>query len=591
MSAIARASATRSPSSSTARNWTRARRPAEALPGRARQQGAIGLFGILTLLLALLFTALAVDTGRLWFEHRQLQAVADIAALEAARSLDCGRNPGNAAAIAQAAAKRNGFTGDLGVSPNRVEVGGLNTVNGLRKFQSGGDRNVVHVLATNPVPASLVLGGFFGKTTLISAQATARGEPPHATFSAGSYLLRIGATNQDANLLNGLLGGLLGSSLSLDALSYKGLASADVNLAQLVRASGTVGSVEGLLNANLSVAQVIDLTAGALQQQGAAQVALDALQQIRAAAEVNQAMVRLGDVLDVKVPASDAAGKVGVNVFDLVNTTIMVANHQHAVSLPLAIQAGQLLQVNSRIDIISPPQIAVGPPGQDAAGQWCAQARTAQVRVTATTRSDITVLGTGIVLDLGLSSTVAPGEAHLATLAARAGATQAVIGATPGIATVNLTGSSGTGTATATAMVLGIPVPIRIGLNLPIQTASAASLTYNVATPIAGHLPATQSIASPVGGSLANALSNPNAITLEPDLSVLGVLGLLLQPVAKGIINGLLGPLVNTVLSPLLSSIGTQLLDPLLKLLGIQLGGLDVTVEDIEYTGGSQLVI
>jgi uncharacterized membrane protein len=140
--------------------------------------------------------------------------------------------------------------------------------------------------------------------------------------------------------------------------------------------------------------------------------------------------------------------------------------------------------------------------------------------------------------------------------------------------------------------VLGIAIPIHIGLNLPIQPAGSSPLTYDVATPVTGHLPATQSIASPVGSSLANALSStPNAITLDPDLSVLGVLGFLLEGVAKGIVNDLLGPLINTVLSPLLSGIGTQLLDPLLKLLGIQLGGLDVTLEGLQYTGGSQLVI
>lgn len=560
--------------------------------GPGRQRGAIGLFGILTLLLALLFTALAVDTGRLWFQRRQLQAIADIAALEAARRLDCGRNPGDITAIAQAAMKRNISPDDKKTSLARVEVGGLTTANGLRQFQLNGNNDVVHVVATRPVPASLVLGGFFGQDMLMSAEATARGEPPHATFSAGSFLLRLNTNSQDATLINGLLGGLLGSSLSLDAVSYKGLASTDVNLADLVRAQGTVGSVEGLLDANMSVADVVNLTASALQQQGAAQATLDVLQQLHAAALVNQATVRLGDVLDVKVPASDAAGKVGINVFDLVNTTIMVANHQHAVTLPLSIQAGQLLQVNSRIEIIEPPQIAVGPPGQDAGGHWCAQARTAQVRAIATAHSNITLLATGIVLDLGLSATVAPGEAHLESLTAKAGATQAVIGATPGIATLNLTGSSGTGNATATAMVLGIAIPINIGLNLPIQPAGASQLAYNVATPTAGHLPVTQTIASPVGGSLANALSNtPNAITLDPDLSNLGLLGFLLQGIARGIINGLLGPLINTVLAPLLSGIGTQLLDPLLKLLGIQLGGLDVTIEDIKYTGGAQLVI
>ena len=49
------------------------------------QRGAIGLFGIMTLLLAVLFVSLVVDSGRLWMQKRQLQSIADIAAIEAAQ--------------------------------------------------------------------------------------------------------------------------------------------------------------------------------------------------------------------------------------------------------------------------------------------------------------------------------------------------------------------------------------------------------------------------------------------------------------------------------------------------------------------------
>lgn len=539
-----------------------------ALPGR--QRGAIGLFGILTLLLALVFTALAVDAGRLWFERRQIQAIADLAALEAARGLGCGGNAGDVAAAAQAAAVRNGFGGDLTAAPNRVEVGGLVTVAGLRQFSAGSATDAVHVVASESVPASLVLGGFFGQNTLISAEATARAEPSHAAFSAGSYLLRLSATAEDANLLNLLLGGLLGSSLALDAVSYQGLASTDLNLAQLVRAHGSVGTVEELLAADLSVAEVIGLAATAVGQNSAAAASLSQLQ----LAAVNNAAVSLADVLDVSVPASDAAGKVGINVLDLISTTLMVANQNHAVSLPLAVNLGSLLNVNALVNVIEPPRIAVGPPGRNAAGGWCAQARTAQIEARATVQANLGVAA----LDLALAATVAPGEAHLESLDTVPGATRAVINATPGIATLALTNAAGSGSATLTA--LGIPVAI--GLDLPIQTAGGSDLVYDVASPVAEHLPMRQSIAAPLGGSLASALANPGAVRLE--LPVLG-------PILGGLVSGIVSPLLGTVVSPLLGFIGSALLDPLLRLLGLQLGGLDVTLEDIEYTGGAQLVI
>ncbi|WP_265944073.1 TadG family pilus assembly protein [Dechloromonas sp. A34] len=537
-----------------------------------RQGGAIGLFGILTLLTALLFTALAVDAGRLWIERRQLQSIADLAALEAARSLGCAGDIENALAAAQEAATRNGFTGNLNNAPNLLQVGGLNTVAGKRQFAAGTGNEAVHVTATRTVPASLVLGGFFGQNTLISAQATARGEPSHATFTAGSYLLRISTTPEDAGLLNGLLGGLLGSSLALDAISYKGLASTDVNLAQLVRAGAGVGSVEELLDANLSVADIIGLTATAVSQQSGVDAAVTAGLQQLLAASVNNAAVRLGDVLDVSVPASDAAGKVGINVFDLITTTLMVANKQHAVSLPLAINLGSLINVNARINVIEPPQIAVGPPGQDAAGNWCTQARTAQIDVTAAVKVDVLLAR----IDLGLQTQVAQGEAHLESLSVAPGATRAVIGATPGIATIKLTKADGSGHGALISALGGLIPLAEIGLDLPVQPGNPSQLVYDVANPVSEHLPLNHSLASPLGDSLATTLADPAAL----DIKVLGL-----------DLGGVLSPVLSQVVSPLLGFIGSAVLDPLLRLLGLQLGGLDVTLEDVEYTGGARLAI
>ncbi|WIM05770.1 MAG: pilus assembly protein TadG-related protein [Candidatus Nitricoxidivorans perseverans] len=560
------------------------RRPAKAGGFRARQRGAIGFFGVLNLLLALIFTAMAVDAGRLWFERRKVQAVADIAALEAARNLGCGGNPGNALAAAQAAADRNGFTGDLSVA-----VGGLTTVDGLRQFNTDTSNESAHVVATKPVPASLVLGGLFGQTTRMSAEATARAEPAHATFSAGSYLARVSATDKDANLLSALLGSLLGSSLSLDVLSYQGLASTEVNLLQLVKASASVGTVEELLAADLTVADVIGLTATALGQQGVVDASVTAAMQNLLTATVNNLDVRLGEVLDVSMPGSDAAAKVGINVFDLITTTILVANKERAVSLPsLSVNLGGLLNINVSVDIISPPQIAVGPPGRDAAtGLWCTQARTAQLGVTASVVANVLGLAN---IDLGLGVQLAQGEAHLETLDLTPGATQAVIGATPGIAALNLTNAAGSGPAMI--KLLGLTIATIAPLDLSIQPPSPTDLVFPIDSPVAEHLPtATQSVSSSIGSSLESALSNPDLIHIELLPDSLGPLLDLLLGLLGLDLNDLLGDLLSEVLAPLLGFIGGAVLDPLLKLLGIQLGGLDVTIQNIQYNGGARLVI
>ena len=101
-------------------------------------------------------------------------------------------------------------------------------------------------------------------------------------------------------------------------------------------------------------------------------------------------------------------------------------------------------------------------------------------------------------------------------------------------------------------------------------------LTFEVATPVAGHLPAQRSTSSSLGNTLATALANPNII----QVTVLNALAL----------GPILNAVINTVLSPLLGFIGSALLDPLLRLLGLQVGGLDVTLIDVVYNGGAQLV-
>ncbi|MDD2664224.1 MAG: TadG family pilus assembly protein [Dechloromonas sp.] len=565
-----------------------------AVPGRAerplpasRQRGAIGLFGILTLLTGLLFTALAVDAGRLWMERRQLQSIADMAALEAAGTIGCAANLADVQAAAQAAAQRNGYGDNLTQAPNRVEIGKLKTVGGERQFIAGAAPEAVHVVATESVPASLLLGGLIGNRVRITAEATARAEPAQATFGAGSYLLRVSATGKDANLLNLLLGGLLGSSLSLDVASYQGLANANVTLLQLLQVNATVGSVEELLNANLTIREVIDMTRGAviLHDSGLSTVvgALDSL----LLNTVNALDLRLGDVLNVATPVTDAAANLDLNVLDLITATLMVANKNHAISLPLGINIPGLVNLSADINIIQPPQIAVGPAGRDADGNWCTEAKTAQIDVGVT--SFINVLGLATV-DLKLALEVAQGTAHLKTLVTQAGAAQAVIGATPGIASVMLTNQAGTGPASV-SLLFDLIQLARIGINLPIQPGNATDLNYDVSTPIAGKLPITQSVSSSLGDSLANALKSPDALDVE--LLVIPGLGELLKILSLGLIDldDILDTVLNSVLSPLLGMLGEALLDPLLRLLGIQLGGLDVTLHDIKYRGGAQLVI
>lgn len=557
--------------------------PGRRCAARHRQSGAIGIFAALVLMLALLFTALAVDAGRLWMEKRKLQTVADMAAMEAARNAGCGGNLGYVLPAAQYAAERNGYADNLGNAPNAVETGWIEIDGTLRTFVTrppagiSGDENAVHVHATKEVPASLILGGLWGSTVRIAADATARAEPPQASFRLGSNLLSISTSNEDATLLNALLSGLLGSTLDLDVLSWKGIANANVNLANLVKISHLgVGSVEKLLDTSLNVAEVLALTAEALTQQAVVDVAAVVGLETLASVAIDNLPIKLGDVLDVAMPASRAAAEASINVLDLITTTLLIANNQSAVDLALGIPG----LAGIRLVILEAPRLAVGPPGESSRGDMCTEAKTAQTRLSVVI--DPNILGI-IKIDLALNVELAPSRANLSSVMLQPGHANVDIDVNPGVVALSLTNSAFNGPAKALELgLLGLEIlKAEVGANLPIIAPNAETVNFDVDYP-SPTLPETKEteIAVKLSESLQYALSQPDAITV--DVSLLGI--------SLGILNDLVRTLLD-VLTPILTQVAQLILDPLLKILGVKLGGADVTLEEVQYGRGAELVI
>jgi uncharacterized membrane protein len=223
----------------------------------------LGILGALTLLLSVLFTALAVDTGRLMLEKRRLQAVADMAALDASsQSGSCGDGTlATAEAAAVASAARNNHL----VSGTRtlvVELGNYSKdeATGVRTWPPEDsalhDRPMsVKVTAGNTVPASLFAGGILGEEATLQASAVAQRQAL-AGFSGGSGLLSL--DSKKSALLNPLLGGILGSSVNLTLVSYQGIAATNITLESLRIAAG-VGTVQELLDANLTLVELLQI--------------------------------------------------------------------------------------------------------------------------------------------------------------------------------------------------------------------------------------------------------------------------------------------------------------------------------------------
>lgn len=540
---------------------------------RFHQRGAIGLMGALTLMMAVLFTALAVDSGRLWMQQKKLQVIADIAAIEAARNLGCAADVTDALAAAQAAAENNGFQGNLANSPNLVDLGSVNTSSGIREFISGDGAAAVYVRATQEVPSSLVAGGLFGGNIMLSAEAVSLADPHAAAFSGGSYTASL--NSEDSVLLNALLGEMLGAPLNLGVVSYQGIAQTNITLQDLLQVTSDVGNYEELLNSSVQLAELLQLFVEAATRSGTADVQAIAAMQSIANVAVRDLSLRLADVLAVTTPDANAAATVGLNALSLITTSVLVANGNHAVTLPLGVNLASIASINALVTVVEPPQIALGPPA-NTDGTICTSMKTAEVRIEVPVVVSIPLLAR---IDLSLNVEVAQGNADLLAVDSGDAETDVRIAAQPGIAAITLTNTAGSGPARVSAL-LGLPLA-DIGLDLPLQPPSSEMLDFSVDHPVADDLPQEASIDSPLGGSLQNALSQSDALCVMLIGSMQCEAGL----------SGLINTVVSTLVSPLLGEIGRVLLDPLLELLGIKLGGMDVTLEGVHHHQANPLVI
>jgi uncharacterized membrane protein len=590
--------------------------------GRERQRGAIGVMAAITLLMALVCLALVIDTGRLYNEQRKLQRVADMAALEAATlSGMCGaQDAATVQSYVTASAARNNFVPVAGETLSGVLGtvsldGGYGAAQTRRTFSPGGDMaDSVRVQVTHNVPTSLVLNvaSLFSNlpTRLtLSAQATAR-RTAMAGISAGSGVLSLNSSNSP--LLNALLGGLLGTTLNLDAVTYQGIAGANISLlalSQQLQAAGVnlkLGDLDSLLNANVSALQLIQAMINAADASQLAGVNTALLRTALTNINVPGAQLTLAQIISVVAPDSVRNSALGadVNLFDLLMATALVANKSHAVSIPAQqLSIPGLLSQSLNLTVISPPQVAIGYPGRNADGSWRTQARSAQINLTVKASVDLLKLGL-VSSDVTLVAAVAPGTAALESITC-GGAGQPVsvaVQAQPGVASLSLDAAvkvinTGSGYL-ATATVKTPKAPVNIATPTPTE------LTYTVSSP--SDLPsAVQRAQSPLGVSLGAGLASLSSnLEVDVDLGTKGLLcnpllgwllcglGSLVDQIAGAVINSVvdLEKLLTSALASLVTALGNSLIDPLLKLLGIQTGILDVRLIDLQ-TGGAELLI
>ncbi|AZC99908.1 TadG family pilus assembly protein [Pseudomonas chlororaphis] len=361
--------------------------------GPARQRGAIGLIGALALGTAVLCTLVVVDSGRLYLDQRELQRVADNAALEAvARGGNCLAG-GSADRYAKESAARNGFVvGDD--RPLTATCGSLQTgADNLRTFSPNASQaSAIRVVVSEAVPTSIALGvtNLFSDnpvstTTSLSATAVAaQPKPPLAQLTIRSTLV-------DLNLLNGALSGLAGSAINVSLLGWQGLVDTDISLLGYLKQLAidlnvSAGNYSELLDVDTDITQLLQTAISVAQRNGATLEVLTALGSIKAAA-INTVPVKLGDLLKLQTGTADAGLDASVQLLSLVEAFLQLASSQSAAAVELPVSVLGLAGVTTRVKIVSPPEFAIGNPelaAADPLGPNRIYVRTAQVRALLT---------------------------------------------------------------------------------------------------------------------------------------------------------------------------------------------------------------
>jgi uncharacterized membrane protein len=325
--------------------------------------------------MALVFLLVVVDSGRLYLEKRDLQRVADMAALEAStRSGDCAA--GNTATVyATASANRNGFTLP---DPNRnllVACGALTLdANNLRVFGADPSKSeAIRVIASHWVQQSFAggLGALFGgapraATINLTASAVAALPPPQASLTLRNTILSVD-TSKSATL-NALFGGLLGGNLNINVAGWNGLVNTDISLLGYldrlkVDLNLSAAGYDQVLGNTIAVSQLIQTAVNVLDPGGTlgATATIASLQALKVAAGATT--VVLGNVLHVETGSTVTALGINLKVFDLIEAIVQLANKKNGLVATVPINLAGLAQITARIQILEPPQLsAIGNP-------------------------------------------------------------------------------------------------------------------------------------------------------------------------------------------------------------------------------------
>ncbi|WP_313334915.1 TadG family pilus assembly protein [Comamonas sp.] len=604
--------------------------PSLRRPIPAAQRGAVLVQ--FALLAAVLVTLLGtVQIGYMYYAKRDLQRIADVAALEAVNAITYGNSA--TCGLGRTAANQS-VTTQMRLSLNNeqrtIDCGHWDSskADALRFGLNSSPMNAVRVQLQGEV---LQLVPFIGSRVVAAAATAAKDSEPVAAFSIGSQLLRFNN--------NGLLGritALVGLDIQrLTVLDKDGIANAKITPSGLLKVLGLPIGVNDLAlltpndlaNVNASVIDLIDaaIQAGSdsLLNAGVDIAALVDLRTYLAAFQIANVKLPLGGDkgLLAIISAGGAASPIGagldaaIGLGDLVRTHLLAANGSNSVALGLGLPG--ILDAN--LTVVEPPRNAIGP----ANGQT--KARSAQVRLTVNIGEQKNVstpglltallgnlLGIRVHIPIQVDLVRSTGTLEAIQCTPARNDRRANISVRSAIGDVCIGQLDANGVCQKTELVdlnlLNLLGGLHVQSKLSTSVLQGASYTSppnaqacpynssNVDECLVGMQVDVERSSGPNGLRLGTTVSNllKQVPALVGDIQnaqpygilgelLTGVLGLLLGGLLGGI-NALLGvvvTVVSTLLTPLLDTIG-GVLDLLLQGLGIELGRASVDLLGIQ---------
>lgn len=346
---------------------------------RRDERGAVAVLTAFVLVIMMGVAAIVVDIGMQRVARRDMQALADVVALDLARDLD-GRTVSQLQAVvnadAAASVARNGSSLGEGAPALAVQLGAVSSTGAFQALTSGVP-SAVRVQAATKV--AFAFASFTGDSEGSVSRAAVSTASSNACFRLGSFAaaLRTGDSAL-AGVFESMLGSTNALGINLKSVGYTGLLDSNIGLSALAAQLG-VGSPQALVQqGNVSVKQVLSAGAQVLTANGQTSAGA-VLGQI--AAKVSSTVVaNLGNVLSI----GDGQGAgASINALDLVGGTGLaaalaasVSDHNNFLHTGVAWSAPHASNGDIDLALIEAPRQACGTPGS-------ASASTGQLQLTA----------------------------------------------------------------------------------------------------------------------------------------------------------------------------------------------------------------